>query len=107
MTDLPAGTYPLDPRRRLEDGAPFVVLRHLGFQRANVDSWDYLICDVSSTNVYPTAREALRAARVAAGLGDVGEQACDAFKDRRHMMRYSGIYPLCAECRWPRARHGE
>lgn len=54
---------------------------------------------------FPTVREALHAARVAAGLGNVAEQPCADFV--LILDGHPNARNECADCMWPRASHGE
>lgn len=97
--DLPADIYPLDPRREGDEGAELVAV--VERRRAAVELGFARFVAVNGHHEASTVREALHAARVAAGLGDVGEKACDApcWVDI-HQGRPTETE--CCRCRWPR-----
>src|SRR6185295_1804556 len=50
---------------------------------------------------YPTEREALHAARVAAGFGHVAERPCNSVE------AYDDGHGDCCQCAWPMVAHGK
>lgn len=99
VTDLTPGLHLLDPRERGVEGSVQVEI----WQGRVSGLWHYGDVDNPVTRFYFTAREALLAARAAAGLGDVAEEPCATYQ------RYSESEPApdCFRCRWPRLSHGE
>lgn len=103
VADIEAGTYPLDPRH--PQGAQVKVFDCLGRDWAyrQVVSWGYRLPKRRSG--FPTARAALIAAREAAGLGGVADEACLLFGDLGRNPDDIDAETECQRCRWVSAAH--
>jgi hypothetical protein len=119
-TDLPAGTYPLDPREAGKATVEILETRYAkggavfsGWLWRTAYSGGFSCCQRMNDAYYSTGAEALHAARVAAGLGDVAEEACATYVGTRTRHENAAGVVIgtsdseCSTCRWPRARHGE
>lgn len=91
----------LDPRKAGTDAAPDVRTEKL-----NGTWYVFRHSDQCGIAWEATEADALRAARQAAGFGDVAEQPCDAFAKQIVATADGFLDVRCAGCHWSRDAHG-
>jgi hypothetical protein len=102
--------YHLDPRDAGSGKAPSLVVaeRKLGH-----GDWYWItLAPPQKHGPFATVDEALRAARIAAGLGDVPEKPCKDFlrTDAGPFNNFPITHPgrmQCARCAWAKERHAQ